>query len=964
MADYSAYQAGGGPTDAVGDNSAYSMGIEFYVTSQAWVTHLHFWQPTGNDPSPVTRSGALWSVTNAAAGTNVSGTQTYPATVPGWNSLELSTPVELVPNQRYRAVVLQPAGRYSAVANFYSSGAGATDLVVGPLVIPSAANTTGGHQNSFAGGGAMAFPDSAFNSASYGLDVTVTDVDPGGALSPTITAGRDRPVELGSTVQLDVAAAPPDGETITSYAWSITSGAGSLTGDTTSTPTYTPPGSGVGVATIECTVTASGGGLASDTMQVGYGSTIVAAENQLSGTARASWDLSNPNYAGHAALQGFCDGFSADRSGTVDFKIAQSDAAGWSAQVYRLGWYDGDGARLVDELTPDAGQLTASQAQPAPTNADPDRTRVSADCSAWDVTLTWDPPAWAPSGMYVLRLARTGGGVSHVLFILRDDARTADLMVMPADSTWQAYNAFGGMDGNLLAGNSLYYGTDVDQYDADCARFVSHDRPLVNRASANTGQDYGAVRWSNFFTGEYPMVRWLERNGYDVKYYSCADAAGDPDGELLDTVSAAMAIGHNEYWSNAMRAGWETAKADGRHLFFCASNEVFWRTVGTDPDGEGRPRTFECQKSTIGGRGNTRPEWTGTWRDPDGAGKGGDSPENTLTGTIFVVNGPDLRALRVPFAGGYSAQPIWRDTEVADLTTGEWVSPAQILGFEWDTYGPTGVDGAGAAFLAAPHPQVRYASSATYTISAGLLLNDAGDVYASGGDAEHRLVIHPSSPAGGITFGTGSVNWALGLDDAHTYQGVGDSNTSDVIRQATVNMLADMGVVPATLMAGMVEPEPVVWFDNIGSLSGALPVPTGAAAGDVATSGALAAVLPVPEATLAGVPGVTGTVDAALPTPTAAVSGVSGTGGGLAANLPTPTAGLVGEVVDGVVGGTVAATLPAPTGVFAAQSGAFGALTGVLPVPTAAFVEAVDLSAWPPVVTGPFSDPLVLAQPS
>lgn len=641
--------------------------------------------------------------------------------------------------------------------------------------------------------------------------------------APTVVAGRPRPVRVGGSVVVDAAVTPPAGETITGYAWTIVAGSGTLAGASTSTPTFLPPGSGLGTSVVRATVTASGGGTATADVTVGYGPTIVAAENQLPGTPRDVWDLTAPNLGGISSLQGFCDGFSVDKASTVSFKIGQSDGAGWNADIYRLGWYAGAGARHYGTLTPDSGQLTASQAQPSPADVDPTTTLPSLDCSTWAATLTWTPPVWAPSGMYLLRLNRTGGGASHILWVLRDDARSADLMFMPADSTWQAYNAFGGLGAGQYAGNSLYYGTAVNQYHGDCARYISHNRPLVNRGACDPGRDYGAVRWSNFFTSEYGLLRFVERNGCDVKYYSCLDAAGDPDGDLLATVNAALFVGHNEYWSDGMRTGWETAKAAGMSVFSAAGNEVFWRLVGTNPDSQGRPRTWECQKSSIGGRGNDRPAWTGSWRDTAGTGKGGGQPENTFTGTIFCVNGPDLRPLVVPVAGGYAAQPMWRHTAVAELGAGQsWTSPAQILGFEWDTYGPAGVSTTAAGFMAAPHPQTRYASTVTYPIDAGLLLTDAADEYATAGTATHRLVVHPSSDSGGITVGTGTCNWALGVDDANTWQ-VGSNNVSPVLQQATLNLLTDMGAPPSTVMGGLTAPTPVVWYGDDDPTSPVLP---------------------------------------------------------------------------------------------------------------------------------------------
>jgi hypothetical protein len=84
-------------------------------------------------------------------------------------------------------------------------------------------------------------------------------------------------------------------------------------------------------------------------------------------------------------------------------------------------------------------------------------------------------------------------------------------------------------------------------------------------------------------------VRFLERNGLDVKYYGCIDSGGDAAGTHLigngstrGGANAGIFVGHNEYWSNSMRAGWEAARNAGVSIFSCAGNEVFWRTVGTD----------------------------------------------------------------------------------------------------------------------------------------------------------------------------------------------------------------------------------------------------------------------------------------------------------------------------------------------------------------------------------------------
>lgn len=863
----------------------------------------------------------------------VLGTATFSALTPSsWNTVNFAAPIDVLASTAYRIAVRTSEGRYTATNNFFTSAPVVNGDITG---IQGGDNATGIGQ---LGNGSYVtnntgYPNQSFANSSYFVDVrfvaaaatpTVVSMSPVAAVASvptaavggppaTIAMGLSRPVVTGGSVLLDAVVTPPGGGSIGTYLWEITAGGGSLTNSATSAATYVAPGSGTGTATVRLTVTTAAGASSSATLTVGYGSNIVAAENQLTGTARASWDLVSPNLGGVATLQGFLDGFSINKSETANFKIAQSDGAGWTAEVFRLGYYGGNGARSYGTVTPSGGQVTASQAQPSPADVDPDTTLISADCASWSTTLTWTPPSWAPSGMYILRMNRTGGGASHILFIVRDDARQADLMVMPSDSTWNAYNAWGGMGGSMYSGNSLYLGTAVNQYDADCARYVSYNRPVVNRGAADSGRAYGAVEWSTFFTSEYPMVRFLERNGINAKYYGCIDAAGDSSGiQLIGNGStrggtnAAMMIGHNEYWSDGMRSGWEAAVTAGVSIFTCASNEVFWRLVGASNDSSGRPRVWECYKSTIGSRGSTgRTQWTGTWRDPDGAGKGGNNPENNLTGTIFAVNGPDLRSMAVPFSGGFSGQPLWRHTSVASLTSGQtFTSPDQILGFEWDTYGPAGVTSQGGQFMAAPDPRTRYCSDATYAIS-NILLDDAGDVYTSG-NATHRLVVKPGG-GNALVFGTGTMNWAFGLDAANAYQ-VGTDNTSQPIQQATINMLTDMGAPAATLMGTLTQPTAVDWYVDVAM--NAIVTSAGVTTFGV-TAGANALITGVPVAGTASVPAPalsTGsslgiaTVTGTAAVPTAAVNVGARTAPGTAAALtaigsPTLAAGSVVPLV-------------------------------------------------------------------
>src|SRR2546430_1469882 len=83
------------------------------------------------------------------------------------------------------------------------------------------------------------------------------------------------------------------------------------------------------------------------------------------------------------------------------------------------------------------------------------------------------------------------------------------------------------------------------------------------------------------FNAEYPMVRFLEANGYDVKYWTGVDT--DRFGSaLVDKTptrpKAFLSVGHDEYWSAGQRSSVEAARDAGVHLAFFSGNEMFWKT--------------------------------------------------------------------------------------------------------------------------------------------------------------------------------------------------------------------------------------------------------------------------------------------------------------------------------------------------------------------------------------------------
>ncbi len=483
----------------------------------------------------------------------------------------------------------------------------------------------------------------------------------------------------------------------------------------------------------------------------------ITTENALPGNPSSEWEVSG---SGDSSIQGFATDISVDQGETVEFKI-DTPSTDYLLAIYRLGYYAGNGARLVDTVQPSA---TLPQNQPACLVVDGTTNDNLLDCGNWGVSASWAVPTDAVSGIYLARAVREdgtdAGKASHIVFVVRDDDGNSDLLFQTSDTTWQAYNQYGGY--------SLYGGSNGH------ARKVSYNRPFTTRSDAS--EDW-------LFNAEYPMVRWLERNGYDVSYSTGVDS--DRNGEEILEHEAFLSVGHDEYWSAGQRDNVEAARDTGVDLAFFSGNEVYWktrwessvagaatpyRTLVSYKEGDGAPSgsaehwdcngNFSCDPTST---------WTGLWRQ-NTAGHDGGRPENGLTGQISWIN--DTSAIQVPAA--YAPNRFWRNTTVANLTTGTATLEAATLGYEWNSYRPE---------FASSYPAGRIQLSQT---------NEAG--------ATHHLSLY-RQPGGGLVFGAGTVQWMWGLDGNHDR---GTSSEDLRMQQATVNLLSDMGAQPATRQTNLV----------------------------------------------------------------------------------------------------------------------------------------------------------------
>jgi hypothetical protein len=357
----------------------------------------------------------------------------------------------------------------------------------------------------------------------------------------------------------------------------------------------------------------------------GANSNPIVCENSKPGTPIGDWYAEDS----WGDIEGFTTKVSVQAGETLQLKV-QSPSA-YKLSIYRLGYYGGDGARLMP--TSPTASFPAKTQSPCLH----DTATGLVDCGNWTVNATWQVPADAVSGVYLAMLDQgngDGSGFEPYPFVVTNDNSHSDVLVQTSDQTWQAYNTWGGQD--------VYYGggpaPDGRAYK------VSYNRPL------SIAGDNGLL------STEFPMIQWLERNGYDVSYASGLDVSTKPS--ILLNHKMFMSSGHDEYWNQPQWNNVMAARKAGVNLAFFSGNEAFWRTryepsISSDATANRTMVTYKMTKMAMtppNGVADPSGQWTGTWMDPAGAGTGGDTPQNQLTGTLFTVNGYRNDAITVSSA--------------------------------------------------------------------------------------------------------------------------------------------------------------------------------------------------------------------------------------------------------------------------------------------------------------------------
>ncbi|MBN8249304.1 MAG: twin-arginine translocation signal domain-containing protein [Verrucomicrobia bacterium] len=282
-------------------------------------------------------------------------------------------------------------------------------------------------------------------------------------------------------------------------------------------------------------------------------------------------------------IEGYVSRLSLRAGEQLSFFVSTRPESDFTLEIFRLGWYGGDGGRRMASLGPFPGR-----AQPDPP-VGPKRRR---DCEWTSCTTLRIPRDWL-SGVYLGKLTELQGGLqSYVVFLVRDDRR-ADFLFQCSDHTWQAYNRWPDHFSLYDDGkNEWYWGGGVQvgfnrPYGRYCQIF---DAPL----SQGSGE---------FLLWEFPVAYWMEQQGCDLTYISNHDTHADASG--LRRARGFLSVGHDEYWTPEMFRNVQGAVRDGVNVAFLSGNTCCGR-IAFSPDGAGRPdRLFE-RTGVFGPPGGTR----------------------------------------------------------------------------------------------------------------------------------------------------------------------------------------------------------------------------------------------------------------------------------------------------------------------------------------------------------------------
>jgi hypothetical protein len=424
----------------------------------------------------------------------------------------------------------------------------------------------------------------------------------------------------------------------------------------------------------------------------------IQIENQNPGDP--SWDdFSAPTAPD--TLSGYASATSVNHGGTIGFYVTTT-ASTVTIDIYRTGWYGGVGARHMMTLGTFPGQ---HQAVP---NPNPVTGMVACN---WNQTASLNVPSSWVTGVYLAKLSDNVGDHSFIFFVVRDDGGHEAVEFQSSVTTAEAYNNWGG--------TSLYQNiTNGAIFNGAHAVKDSFDRPF----NPGDGNGSGQYLWY-----EYPFVRWAESQGFDLTYVTDVDT--DQNTNPLTNHLAFLSVGHDEYWSMAMRNNVQNAINAGVNVAFFGGNEMYWQ-IRFENDAAGVADRVEvgykdfAEDTTFPG---PDPQWnvnnsivTSTWADPVV-----NKPESAITGLAY---GDQLATASAAYVVQNSSSWVYANTGFTDGS-----SVPGIIAYEYDRVATDGTSPPGLTVLSKSpvtglNTGAGYTNSSIYTAASGAMVFNAGDI--------------------------------------------------------------------------------------------------------------------------------------------------------------------------------------------------------------------------------------------
>jgi hypothetical protein len=240
------------------------------------------------------------------------------------------------------------------------------------------------------------------------------------------------------------------------------------------------------------------------------------------------------------------------------------------------------------------------------------------------------------SGLYYLWARTPSGSAFSFPWVVAPSAPKAKIAVLASTNTWNAYNNYGGRSNyinpqGLPPTPTVNARLDLDRYTQpepvwrfpdEAYKPLSFERPeLVNHNFDNSPWDGRGIKdgihgrsQCGLAPGEWRLLGWLEREGFDYDYYSEAHLH---DGTLpLDAYKVLMISVHPEYWTREMFRLVKEWVTRGGRLMYLGGNGVNCEVVYEEDgamrclthDDTGQPgghesrmhRTYEAEAGLLG----------------------------------------------------------------------------------------------------------------------------------------------------------------------------------------------------------------------------------------------------------------------------------------------------------------------------------------------------------------------------